>query len=150
MFDSCNPMNCSLPSSSVHGDSPGKNTGVGCYFLLQGIFQTQGFNPRLLHLLHWQAESLPLISCSVNAGYYFINFTHIYKSFLKWTHATSLFLCWMAQMDHLIYYPTDFMRKLNDTYLSEFSEQKPGLKPRPLCLEHRPRFHESLPYWLIG
>ena len=31
----CNPTDCSPPGSSVHGDSPGKNTGVGCYFLLQ-------------------------------------------------------------------------------------------------------------------
>ena len=30
-------------------DSPGKNTGVGCHFLLQGIFPTQELNPRLLH-----------------------------------------------------------------------------------------------------
>ena len=45
----CNPMDCSLPGSSVHGDSPGKNTGVGCHFLLQGIFPTQGSNPGLLH-----------------------------------------------------------------------------------------------------
>ena len=38
-------------------DSPGKNTGVGCHFLLQGVFLTQGLNwcP-----LHWQAGSLPL------------------------------------------------------------------------------------------
>ena len=36
---------------------PGKNTGVGCHFLLQGIFPTQ---PHLLPLLHWQADSLPL------------------------------------------------------------------------------------------
>ena len=41
-------------------DFPGKNTGVGCHFLLQGIFPTQGLNPRPLHLLHWQADSLPL------------------------------------------------------------------------------------------
>ena len=41
-------------------DSPGKNTGVGCHVLLQGIFLTQGSNPCLLHLLHWQAGSLPL------------------------------------------------------------------------------------------
>ena len=34
----CDPMDCSLPGSSVHGDSPGKNTGVGCHALLQGIF----------------------------------------------------------------------------------------------------------------
>ena len=38
-------------------NSPGKNTGVGCHFLLQGIFWTQGSN---LHLLHWQEDSLPL------------------------------------------------------------------------------------------
>ena len=41
------PMDCSLPGSSVHGDSPGKNTGVGCHAFLQGIFLTEGSNPRL-------------------------------------------------------------------------------------------------------
>ena len=40
----CDPMDCSLPGSAVHGDSPGKNTGVGCHSLLQGIFMTQGLN----------------------------------------------------------------------------------------------------------
>ena len=40
--------------------SPGKNIGVGCHFLLQGTFPTQGLNLRLLHLLHWQEGSLPL------------------------------------------------------------------------------------------
>ena len=39
---------------------PSKNTGAGCHFLLQGFFPTQGSNPHLLHLLHWQADSLPL------------------------------------------------------------------------------------------
>ena len=39
---------------------PGKNTGVGWHFLHQGIFPTQGSNPCFLHLLHWQADSLPL------------------------------------------------------------------------------------------
>ena len=43
------PMDCRPPGSSVHGDSPGKNTGVGCHALLQGIFPTQGSNPGLLH-----------------------------------------------------------------------------------------------------
>ena len=42
-------MNCSQPGSSVHGDSPGKNTRVGCHALLQGIFPTQGSNPGLPH-----------------------------------------------------------------------------------------------------
>ena len=41
-------------------DSPGKNTRVGCHFLLQGIFPAQGSNPYLFHLLHWQEGSLPL------------------------------------------------------------------------------------------
>ena len=43
----CNCRGCSPPGSSVHGDSPGKSTGVGC--LLQGIFPTQRSNPGLLH-----------------------------------------------------------------------------------------------------
>ena len=42
-------------------DSPGKNTGVGCHCLLQGIFLTQGSNLHLLHLLNWYVGSLPLV-----------------------------------------------------------------------------------------
>ena len=40
---------------------PIKNTGVDCHFLLQGIFPTQKSNPCLCYLLHWQADSLPLV-----------------------------------------------------------------------------------------
>ena len=43
------PMDCSPPGSSARGDSPGKNTGTGCHFLLQGIFPTQESNPGLSH-----------------------------------------------------------------------------------------------------
>ena len=57
----CDPMDCSLPGSSVHGCSPGKNTRVGYHALRQGIFPTQGSNPGLLHCRHWQAGSLPLV-----------------------------------------------------------------------------------------
>ena len=39
------PMRCSSPGFSVHGIFPGKNIGVGCYFLFQGIFPAQGWNP---------------------------------------------------------------------------------------------------------
>ena len=53
----CDPIDCILPGSSIHGDSPGKNTGGGCRALLQGIFPTQGSNP---HLLHWKVDSLLL------------------------------------------------------------------------------------------
>ena len=42
-------MDCSPPGSSILGDSSGKNTGVGCHYLLQKIFPTQGLNPGHLH-----------------------------------------------------------------------------------------------------
>ena len=58
-------MDCSLPGSSLHGDSPGKNTGAGCHTLLQGIFPTQGSNPGLLHcrqiLYHLSHQGSPRI-----------------------------------------------------------------------------------------
>ena len=78
-------LRCSVVSNSLqpHGlqptgllcpwNSPGKNTGGGCHFLRQGIFLTQGLNPHLLSLLHWQVGSLPLappgkpgIQCTAN------------------------------------------------------------------------------------
>ena len=63
--DSCDPMDCSPPGSSVQGIAQarileqlviGKNTGMGCHFLLPGIFPTRGLNPGLLHcrwILYW-------------------------------------------------------------------------------------------------
>ena len=61
----CNPTACSLPGSSVHGDSPGKNTGMGCHALLQGIFRSQGSNPGLPHctqiLYHLRHQGSPWI-----------------------------------------------------------------------------------------
>ena len=61
----CDPMDCSLPGSSVHEDSLGKNTGVGCHGPFQGIFPIQGSDPGLPHcrwiLYHlWHQES-PII-----------------------------------------------------------------------------------------
>ena len=55
----CDAMDCSPPGFPVHGIFLGKNTGMGCYFLLQGILPTQRLNPRPLHLLLWQVGSLP-------------------------------------------------------------------------------------------
>ena len=55
----CDPRECTLPDRLLcPWDFPGKNTGVGCHFLLQGIFPTLGLNP---HPLHWQVESLLLL-----------------------------------------------------------------------------------------
>ena len=55
----------SLPGSSVHGDSPGKNIGADCCALLQGIFPTQVSNPSLPHcgwiLYHLSHEGSPRI-----------------------------------------------------------------------------------------
>ena len=55
----CDPMDCSPLGSSVHGDSPGKNTEVGYHALLLRIFPTQESNPGplscrwiLYHLSH--------------------------------------------------------------------------------------------------
>ena len=50
------PMECSPPGFVVHGDSPGKNTGVGCYALLLGDLPNPGIKPRSPA---WQADSLP-------------------------------------------------------------------------------------------
>ena len=54
----CDPMDCSPPDSSVHGDSPSKNTGVDCHALLQGIFPTQGSNPDRLFTIWATSKTL--------------------------------------------------------------------------------------------
>jgi len=58
-------MDCSLPGSSVHEDSPGKNTVVVYHALLQGIFPTQGSNLGILHcrqiLYHLSHQGSPRI-----------------------------------------------------------------------------------------
>ena len=57
--DSLWPYGLSLARLLCPWDSPGKNTGVSCHFLLQGIFPIKGSNQCLLCLLNWQASSLP-------------------------------------------------------------------------------------------
>ena len=66
-------MDCSPPGSLCRWDFSGKNTGVGCHFLLQRIFPTQGLN---LHLLHWKVDSLPL-SYQGSPEIYYIEFMKI-------------------------------------------------------------------------
>ena len=78
----CDPMDCSPPGSSVHGGSPGKDTGVGCH-ALQGIFPTQGSNPvsyvscigrRVLY--HWCHLGNPSVCIHVFNSPYFQVTTH--------------------------------------------------------------------------
>ena len=57
VFNSLRPHELQTAKLLCPQDSPGKNTGVGYHFLLQGIFQTQVSNR---DLLHWQADSLLL------------------------------------------------------------------------------------------
>ena len=61
------PHGLYLPGFSIHGISQGKNTGVGCHFLLQGIFLIQGLNLSFLHcrqilylLSHTEIQSMGL------------------------------------------------------------------------------------------
>ena len=84
--DSCDPMDCSPPGSSVHGDYLGKNTGLGCHFLLQGIFLTKESNPGLLHcrqILYWlNYEGSPFYHWVV---FYYIYVPHLlYPLICRW------------------------------------------------------------------
>ena len=56
----CNRMNYSLPGFSVHGILQARILEWVARLSSRGIFLTQGSNPCLLHLLHWQPGSLPL------------------------------------------------------------------------------------------
>ena len=58
MFDSCDPVDCSLPSSSVHRISQ-QEQWSGLLFSFPGDLSTQGLNPSFPRLLHFQAGSLP-------------------------------------------------------------------------------------------
>ena len=55
----CDPVDCSLPSSSIHGIIQARISEWVAIFYSRGIFLTQGSNLCLLCLLHWQVDSLP-------------------------------------------------------------------------------------------
>ena len=57
MSRSLQPYDCKPTSLLCPWNFPGKNTRVGCHFLLQGICLIQGLNLHLLCLLHWQVDS---------------------------------------------------------------------------------------------
>ena len=86
MSDSLPPYGLQPASLLCPWGSAGKNIGVSCYFLLQGILPTQRSNLSLMHLLHWQADSLPLIFLgSLNREWYSRN-----KNFTMKQHKYSL------------------------------------------------------------
>ena len=73
-------MDCSPPGSSVHGDSPGKSTSVGCHALLQGILSTQWSNTHLL------AGGSFTTSTTWEAPIGFHQFSHSVVSDSLWTY----------------------------------------------------------------
>ena len=93
----CDPMDCSLPGSSVHEDFPDKNTGRGLSFSSLGVFSTQGLKLHLLRFLDWQADSLPLsypgsplLPKVPSNSKIFLQL----KGMLLYSWATGIFLCW--------------------------------------------------------
>ena len=90
----CNPLDCSLPGSSTHGTFSGKNTAVGCHFLLQGIFPTRdgthvfwvSCTGRQI-LYHWPTGKAPIRFRWGHEGagfvmgfvsFFFLNFFHLF------------------------------------------------------------------------
>ena len=71
-------MDCNPIGSSLMGIFSGKNTEMGCRALLQEIFPTQGSNPHLLHLLHWQMGTLPLGPPGKPTNIYIYTYIYIY------------------------------------------------------------------------
>ena len=147
----CDPMNCSLPGSSVHGIFLGNNTGVGCHFLLQGIFLTQGSNQPLLCLLCWQEDSLPL--CHLHADYS----PTLQVSSVLWTQVHA-FIClpalstWLSNRsfklnmskNKLLTFllrpvPTVLSAELTATMLSSFSSQTQWRYPWFSSFSHIPQ-----------
>ena len=75
------PMECSPPGSSVHGNSPGKSTGVGCHSLLQEIFPTQGSNPGLPHcrqIVYLQPPREAQLRCCVTSQFLWLFHWQLY------------------------------------------------------------------------
>ena len=88
----CNPMDCSLPSSSVRGVSQARRLGWVAISSSRGIFPTKGRNPRLLRLLHWQADSLSL--CYLGSRVLKVLFTRKLKiyNYMRW------WVCWLVRL----------------------------------------------------
>ena len=75
VMSDCDPIGCSPSGSSVLEILQVRIPECVCHALLQGIFPTQGLNPCLLNLLHWQAGSLPLAP----SGQPKVGFRHSWK-----------------------------------------------------------------------
>ena len=85
----CNPKDCSLPGPSIHGILLAKILEWVAIPSSRGIFLTLGSNPRLLYLLHWQADSSPLAPPGKPLYYIYICYIdtyNIYVIYMCYTH----------------------------------------------------------------
>ena len=115
-------MDCSLLGSPVHGDSPGKNTGVSCRALLQGIFLTQGSNPGLPYfrqfLYHPSHQGSPLIICFTSISRFPSSHVETTRIFCicsllpivcPWIHILYIYhVCHLKSLLHFIHLLTNF------------------------------------------
>ena len=106
-------LSCSAVSNSLRPHEPTrlicpcnfsvKNTGVGCHFLRQRTFLTQGLNPSLLHLLHWQADSLPLAPPGKHVWYIHIYIFSFFKNLAS--EKMSILCVLMVNLVRKVYFP---------------------------------------------
>jgi len=85
----CSLMDCSPPGSD-HGIFKARNTGVGCHFLLQGIFPIQWLNLCFLCLLHWEVDSLSVSLAKLDCGNKGLQITAMKQAYFSFT---SVFHC---------------------------------------------------------
>ena len=88
--DSFNPMECSLPGSSVHKDSPGKNTGVGCHSLLQQL--TEHLSSKIISSVIQRIYYSKQIKCSVNEMQAFPLFHFLQQRITTWIFLLKKFI----------------------------------------------------------
>ena len=109
------PMECSLPVSSIHGIFPGKNTGVGCHFLLQGISPTQGSNWGLLTFQIDALQSEPpgkfllfniTLLVSIHVSVYICNYLilTVYRTPLPEHRSMYLPILWSLRIDWSVWF----------------------------------------------
>ena len=116
-------------------DFPGKNTAVGCHFLLQGIFQTQGSN---LHVLHWHVDSLPL-SNHRNPNLYF-QFSSVTQSCLTLCDPMSCSMPGLLVHHQLPEFTQTHVHQVSDAIQPSHPLSSPS-PPAPNPSEHHSLFH---------
>ena len=109
--DSLRPHGLQHAGSSVYGDSPSKNTRVGCPALLQGIFPTQGLNPVLPHcrwiLYHISHHRSPSAHIYIYLNHFaiYLKLTHYCSStILHFLEKEEIKNTWKNGSNHLLQY----------------------------------------------